>query len=756
MAGAALSEKINGFECKLLLSCELLKKTRNIKKGCIGFCKQFFNFFRRYGNMRMKLIVCAFLLLAVSINTQAVILSSSVDNIMDWANGTEVSTNGMLIDAVNCGNAETATTVNGVTFKGSYPGAYHEGRENFGNASFRYLEGDTWAWGGLLAIPGAYFTVGNSQLYGGRTGVINLKGGYIYELQIFVFDDRLSTNKTFNFDFYQASFSGELTDNGGSWDATDETSMGSVSIANLGGGGVTRGVVVTIQFTVGSGWNGLVIRPNSYDGFYSGMQLRELVSFDPFSGQQGVAIAKVLSWSAPSDPNLDPSYSLTYDVYMDPNEANVGTGSGCCSQVSLGQSDTMFDPIPDMEYLTTYYWRVDTHAKLDYLSEPNLFTGQVLSFTTEQENTAPAMDAGKSIVTWLEAVQAGLLLETPVLTDLEGDAVVAWMAEPRFPELPGTVSFDDATLTNPTVTISHTGIYKLTVTASDGVNSASTDSLRITVYADSCEAAKNNPNAAYVQNAFDLDNNCIVDLDDFSIFAQNWLDETSLADSQEYPLAVSGGSNVILWLDASNTDSLTIETNNTVSRWNDLSGHDCYLTPGGTAGNPAYIAAAVNGNAIIDFGAYYGDQSGQWGSGKWMQLKNAAGNDLNLNRIRTVFLVMKGNNFLLGDDGNYDFHRGGEAVTSEIWNPWYANGNILNGSTYLNGVKVNGTSAGLPETYSVISLVTTGNVEASRLACDRTNRSGGQQIAEVIIFDCVLNDAERQSIENYLSAKWGL
>lgn len=702
--------------------------------------------------MRTKMILM--FLLAMSISTQAVIVSSSVDSVVDWTNGTEVSLNGTLVDAINWGNAQTATTINGVTFKGSHPGSHHEGWESFGNASFRYLEGDTWAWGGLLANPSAYFTLGNSQLYGGRAGVINLKGGYIYELQIFVFDDRLYINKSFNLDFYQARFSGEPTANGGSWDATDEASMGSVTVANLGGGGATPGVVVTVQFSVGSGWNGLVVRPNSYDGFYSGMQLRQLASFDPFSGEQGVVIDKVLSWSAPADPNLDPAYPVTYDIYMDPNSANVAAGN--CVYESLSQSATTFDPAPDMDYFTTYYWRVDTHAKLDYLSEPNVYTGQVLSFTTEQENTAPVIDAGNSIVTWLEAVQGGLLLNSPALSDLEGDATVEWAAQPRFPSLPGTISFDDASLTHPTVTITHAGIYTLTVTASDGVNPASTDSLRITVYEDSCQAAKNNPNAAYVKNTFDLDNNCVVDLDDFSVFAQNWLDDTSLTVSQEYPLTVPAGSNVVLWLDASNTESVTLEAGSTVSRWNDLSGHNYYLAPGGTAGNPDYLAGALNGKAAVDFGTYYGDQSAQWSSGKWMQFKDAAGNDLNIYTIRTVFVVLKGNNFLLGDDGNYDFHRGGEAATAELWNPWYSSSAIRDGATYLNGVKINGTSTGLPTGYSMVSVVTTGNVQASRLACDRGNRSGGQQIAEVIIFDCVLNDTERQSVESYLKAKWGL
>ena len=434
-----------------------------------------FVIFGKYEKMKTKLLICSLFLLAISINAGAVILSKSVNAITDWTNGTEVSTNGTLIDAINWGNSDVDTTINGVKFKGSINGYCHEDGESFGNASFRWLEGDQWAWGGLLAIPGAYFTLGNSQLYGGRTGVINLKGGYIYELQIFMFDDRGGMNKTFDLDFYQARFSGEPTDNCGSWDATDETSMGAVTVANLGGAGTTPGVVVTIQFTIDGGWNGLVIRPNSGDGFYSGIQLRQLGFVDPFSGEQGVKINKVLSWSTPTYPNLDPAYTIKYDVYMDPNATKAATGNSAYK--SMGQIGTSYDPTPDMQYLTTYYWRVDTHVKYQDRTDPNIVTGQILSFTTEPANTAPVVDAGKSIVTWLQAAQAGLVLDTPKLTDLEGDASVAWVVEPRFPELPGSVSFNNAAAVNPVVTISGTGIYKLTVTASDGVNPVSTDSI---------------------------------------------------------------------------------------------------------------------------------------------------------------------------------------------------------------------------------------------------------------------------------------
>jgi hypothetical protein len=140
-----------------------------------------------------------------------------------------------------------------------------------------------------------------------------------------------------------------------------------------------------------------------------------------------------------------------------------------------------------------------------------------------------------------------------------------------------------------------------------------------------------------------------------------------------------------------------------------------------------------------------------------MQMRNSAGAALNISTIRTVFWVLGmdagSNGFLLGDDNNYHFHRG---TANQIWeapNGW-ASANIRNGSTYLNGVKVDGSNTVLPTAFSTVSLVTTANVEASMLARDRTYRSGGIKLGELLIYDRALSDAERVSVEAYLHMKW--
>ncbi len=215
----------------------------------------------------------------------------------------------------------------------------------------------------------------------------------------------------------------------------------------------------------------------------------------------------------------------------------------------------------------------------------------------------------------------------------------------------------------------------------------------------------------------------------------------------------SPAANPVFWLDASNMDTLTIDANQKVSRWDNVTGDGNYAVQTDAAKQPAYNpGATINGKSIVNFGPALSDYTGMS-----MQFMNADGANLNISAIRTVFWVLKGGNFLLGDDNTYHFHRATPETeaTSNIWHATYTHVNIKNGSTWLNGSPVNGSGTPLPENYSVISLVTTGNVEASNLCSDRNRyRSGGQQIAEIIIYDRALTDQERRETEAYLNFKW--
>ncbi|HEY3323481.1 MAG TPA: autotransporter-associated beta strand repeat-containing protein, partial [Planctomycetota bacterium] len=202
------------------------------------------------------------------------------------------------------------------------------------------------------------------------------------------------------------------------------------------------------------------------------------------------------------------------------------------------------------------------------------------------------------------------------------------------------------------------------------------------------------------------------------------------------------------WLDASAATTLSV-SGGKVNQWTDRTSNGINAGQGTAASQPTLLYGALNGLPVVDFAAP--------GSGLWMQL------NANITDIRSVFWVLKGGSFLLGSTGAYDFHRGGPGngtgVTDKLWegapNNW-TSGNIRGGQTYLNGTLVDGTATALPAAYSIVDVITAGNVQANALCNDRgiAARIGGQQIAEIVIYNSALTDAQRRQNELYLACKW--
>lgn len=134
--------------------------------------------------------------------------------------------------------------------------------------------------------------------------------------------------------------------------------------------------------------------------------------------------------------------------------------------------------------------------------------------------------------------------------------------------------------------------------------------------------------------------------------------------------------------------------------------------------------------------------------------------DFNLiSDMRTVFWVLKEDSAatpnlrpLLGNPAGLDFYRGDN---KEMWNI-YTNNNILNGVTKVNSIQVDGKITDVPTQYSVISLVTTGNVAASRFTKDRANngRVWHGDLAELIVYNKALTTQEVNEVEQYLKNKY--
>jgi len=218
-----------------------------------------------------------------------------------------------------------------------------------------------------------------------------------------------------------------------------------------------------------------------------------------------------------------------------------------------------------------------------------------------------------------------------------------------------------------------------------------------------------------------------------------------------------GINDCVLWLDAAQITGLSDGAQ--VSTWPDMSGAGNIATRGGgTAGYPQYKPNQLNGKPVVRFST---------DAKSWFGFTN-------MTDIRTVFWVLKENtpkdadrpgvhdptSFLLGDDDKKDFHRNGP-WDFELWDSKEANVNILKGTTKLMGNVVDGAKTKLGAGYRLVSLVTAGNVEASRLSDDRGfvqgyGRSGTGDIAELIIYNRALTTTEENQVGYYLKQKYNL
>ena len=137
--------------------------------------------------------------------------------------------------------------------------------------------------------------------------------------------------------------------------------------------------------------------------------------------------------------------------------------------------------------------------------------------SVELQTTAPRIDAGASIVTWLEAGATTVDLSGTVADDTGDVTTILWSVISSPPGSTVDIRNDSAAIT--TATFAETGLYILELYAIDAMAHEGSDRMEVRVYADSCEAARNSPTSVYVAPLYDFDNDCIVNFNDLAIFA---------------------------------------------------------------------------------------------------------------------------------------------------------------------------------------------------------------------------------------------
>jgi hypothetical protein len=224
----------------------------------------------------------------------------------------------------------------------------------------------------------------------------------------------------------------------------------------------------------------------------------------------------------------------------------------------------------------------------------------------------------------------------------------------------------------------------------------------------------------------------------FAITASAALSNTCMAAGP------AGVTDAALWLDAAQLTGLS--SGATVTTWADMSGSGNHATL--ASGAPTYQTNAVNGKPVVRIQGYQINAPG--GSFGFPRISN----------IRTAFWVIRKSpwshqRFLLGDDTEYHFHAG----VRTLWDAENTSPYILGGTTKIMGATVNGTTAPLPEgSYQIISVVTSGDVQANTLSQDRsfTERTWEGDIAEVLLYPRALTPTEEAAVGAALANKYGL
>ena len=228
------------------------------------------------------------------------------------------------------------------------------------------------------------------------------------------------------------------------------------------------------------------------------------------------------------------------------------------------------------------------------------------------------------------------------------------------------------------------------------------------------------------------------------------------------------------WFDASRADTLTVDAEpdangrRFVSEWRDAGGGQIRAVPFSAATRPFLSAAAQaeTGGALVDFGAYRGQENkGEEAAfeslyGPPGALKLSEG----LTGVREVFVVWadwtsdtRSCPFVLGSTGHYDLHRASGA--------YLMNGNYpettrealhADDDTLVDGVSRPWTFG--PYTYSLLTVASMNlggdGARINTLGYDRSIRMGGFRLAEAILYTRTLTGAERRAVHAYLMAKW--
>lgn len=221
--------------------------------------------------------------------------------------------------------------------------------------------------------------------------------------------------------------------------------------------------------------------------------------------------------------------------------------------------------------------------------------------------------------------------------------------------------------------------------------------------------------------------------------------------AQEGPGGIGSSSNNILWLDASN---LSLNNNDLVSSWLDQSGNSNNADQVTSSFQPTFKTSQLNGHAAIEFD----------GNDNYLELTNhITTGDISYFVIYSKF--SSNIRALLNTNKHFLFSEGGRATPiygspetryriNKSDNSFSVFSAHTDGSTSGSNLSLYNGSNSSSFTRTSIFNTSTSAVGARISGTYGMFFSG--QIAEVIIYNAVLNSAQRRIISSYLAAKYNL
>lgn len=221
--------------------------------------------------------------------------------------------------------------------------------------------------------------------------------------------------------------------------------------------------------------------------------------------------------------------------------------------------------------------------------------------------------------------------------------------------------------------------------------------------------------------------------------------------------------NLVLWLDASDQTKINFGINPSVSQWDDKSGKNNHAVQPTMINQPTFVTNVQNSKPIIRFD----------GIQNTMFVQN-----LTLPTKMSIFIACKlqdslNKPFLIEHDtatslNEFFFYFGNAQLYREKRNglvhdstnifPWSSSNFSQFSHIYNDGFNLRQNKLDVPLGISAGVPVPNTNHTSNLYIASRTQTSifGAVDLGEILIYTRSITSSERDSIENYLSAKWGI